>query len=80
MFLSNFFKWLSKNATSFVTCFVFGISKLPFQKNFFFNQWSIAGNEVFCLLCFFLYKQLAGYLMDLQEDCEMAKLAIKSIK
>jgi hypothetical protein len=32
---------------------------------------------VFCLLCFFLYKQLAGYLMDLQEDCEMAKLAIK---
>jgi hypothetical protein len=47
---------------------------------FFFNRWKIGRNIVFCLLCFFLYKQLAGYLMDLQEDCEMAKLAIKSIK
>jgi hypothetical protein len=35
---------------------------------------------VFCLLCFFLYKQLAGHLMDLQEDCEMAKLAIKKVQ
>jgi hypothetical protein len=66
-----------KIKNKYSSCETTPLSNLPFQQKFFFNYWKIARNTVFCLPCFFLYKQLARHLMDLQEDCKRAKPAIK---